>query len=697
MNWRYPLLSLMLATVATALPAQDVKTTPPPPAPTSTASVPAVQGSLEVQSASAWLAAPKTPEATASNEVATSANDPTTRPDFSAEDRALAEYTRGLVEGVLRRDQIAGMVVAVVDRDRVRLAEGYGYAVIDPERRADGDTTRFRIGSISKTFTYTAAMQLIEQGKLGLDDAVNDRLPPDLRVPDDGFAQPILIRHLLSHTAGFEDSALGHLFANDAANVLAPSDYLVKHRPKRVRAPGVQAVYSNYSVALLGAVIAQVSGESYIDYVEHHLTGPLGMRHATFREPLLADDPRRLDPAQAADIATGYARVNGKFEPGDFEFIAHGAAAGGMSATAADMARWMRVHLREGEVDGVRVLSADSARRMHDVLFRNSRDVPGITHGFLTLKFGPHQAWGHGGALLRFHSAMWLIPDAGIGVFVSANTDKARAPVADVARQLITHLLPDARDTPKPIALTPAQLAEYVGKYRSTRRAYSTVEKLFMASLDDDTVIAGDDGTLRIDTGQGFERYVPIGEDLFRNAENEYVLQFLRDERGQPTRFAYGIGIATFERLAWHEQLQALGLGLLLALLIAIARLWRGLRGARKGEDPRPGLSGVKLLSYLSAFAWLAAVVSLISAVVRAMNAGVGLLYIYPTSELVLATWLTAAAAIISAIEVLTLVMVWRGGWRAGSKWRYTFAVVVLAAVAALLWQWNLVLKPAAI
>src|SRR5690606_36509414 len=97
--------------------------------------------------------------------------------------------------------------------------------------------TLFRIASISKTFTYLLGLQLVDDGRLDLDTPVNDYLPDALKLPDEGWPT-VLVRHLFTHTAGFEDSAMGHLFVDRAERVLTTTEYLQRHRPKRVRAPG---------------------------------------------------------------------------------------------------------------------------------------------------------------------------------------------------------------------------------------------------------------------------------------------------------------------------------------------------------------------------------------------------------------------------------------------------------------------------
>src|SRR5215475_13481948 len=114
---------------------------------------------------------------------------------------------------------VAGVTVSVVKDGQLFFAKGYGYA--DPDKRipVDPDKTLFRPGSISKTFTWTAVMQLVEQGKLDLDVDVNTYLR-DFKLPAT-FAAPVTLRNLMTHTAGFEDGGAGYLF-KDTPNELVP-------------------------------------------------------------------------------------------------------------------------------------------------------------------------------------------------------------------------------------------------------------------------------------------------------------------------------------------------------------------------------------------------------------------------------------------------------------------------------------------
>src|SRR5690606_23499240 len=293
-------------------------------------------------------------------------------------------------------------------------------------------------------------------------------------------------------------------------------------------------------------------------------------------------------------IATGYRRVDGAYLAGEFEHIAHGAPAGSASASAADMARWMRLHLNDGMLDGVRLLSADTARRMREVLFANAEGVSGVAHGFLTEQVAGQFVYGHGGATLLFHTAMVLAPEQGVGVFVSANAAHARRPVREVARQLLLRLLPEPPPPPAAVALSPAELARYAGTYASNRRPYARVEKLLLGATGTIAVRAGEDGALRVDWGSETTRFLPTGPASFRSADDDQRLVFRTAADGEVTGFVADPGIAVMERLSplGRPGTLALLLGLvaMVSALRLLAPLLRRRRGGPTHAQRRPGL-----------------------------------------------------------------------------------------------------------
>ncbi|SVD70248.1 uncharacterized protein METZ01_LOCUS423102 [marine metagenome] len=170
---------------------------------------------------------------------------------------------------------IAGAVVAVVYQGEPLFKAGYGYADIDQRIPADAEISLFRIASITKTFVWTAIMQLHEQGKLDINDDVNDYLT-EFKVPDT-FPEPIRIRHLLTHTPGLEESALG-MSARNLEEMKPLAQYLQTNMPARVSPPGSHASYSNWGASLAGYIIEQISGQSWSDYVDANILTVLDMK-----------------------------------------------------------------------------------------------------------------------------------------------------------------------------------------------------------------------------------------------------------------------------------------------------------------------------------------------------------------------------------------------------------------------------------
>lgn len=594
---------------------------------------------------------------------------------------ALSAYIAGLAEATVAQEQIAGLVIAVVRGNVILHLSGHGLAQL-PDRAPDPWTTRFRVGSISKTVTYVALLRLLAQGKLDLDDPVNAHLPAQLQLPASAWAEPLRIRHLLSHTAGFEDSALGHLFVRDPALLLSPEDYLLQHRPARVRPPGSEAVYSNYGIALLGAVIAHISGRSYIEQVEATLLRPLGMRHASFREPLPEGHPAALSLPEREELAQGFRRIDGRFVPGEFEHLAHGSAAGGLSASAADMARWMSMLLGAGELDGVRVLDKAGARRLAEPLHRNAAGVAAIGHGFLTGQYGPAPAYGHGGATLMFHSQMELLPQQRLGVFISANSDNARVAVGRLSRLIVEHLHPELRPAPLAVPANTVDTRAWSGEYRSNRRNFSSAEKLFTSLGAGVRLQGAADGSLTLIRRSGASVFLPLGDGVFRESDGHTRLALLADGR-----FTADPGVAIFEPVRWWQSHGLLLLVLLGAAALSLARIGATLwRWWRYDWLPR-GLGGLR---FGVALLWLSALSALGLALADATAQGTQLVYTYPGVLFTGATRLLLVAALLTLAELGWTLYHWRqiDGWRVRALAGLSSFGLLLSVAA--LYEWRL-------
>src|SRR2546426_6138061 len=263
-------------------------------------------------------------------------------------------FLDGLVPLQLERDDIAGVAIAVVKDGKVLFAKGYGYSDVKKKTPVSAENTLFRPGSISKLFTWTAVMQLVEQGKLDLDRDVNDYL--DFKIPAT-YAQPITLRNIMTHTAGFSETAKD-LFIKDTSDLKPLRDYSIAHMPKRIFPPGVTPAYSNYATTLAGYIVQRTSGEPFSDYIDHHIFSPLGMIKTTFAQPL----PVNLK----ALMSSGYKVASGGAK--SFEVV-QAWPAGSVSTSAIDMTHFMIAHLQNGKYADAQILRPETAEQMHSRQF----------------------------------------------------------------------------------------------------------------------------------------------------------------------------------------------------------------------------------------------------------------------------------------------------------------------------------------
>jgi CubicO group peptidase (beta-lactamase class C family) len=613
-----------------------------------------------------------------------------------ADRAALVAFVYCVVEANRYNAYLAGVTLSIVKDGKIVLLKGYGLAGVDPERPVDPERSLFRIGSISKTFVWTALMQLEAQGRLSLDDPVNDHLPDDLEIPDDGFEEPIRVRHLMTHTPGFEDAALGHLIVRDEQKLWPLNDYLGRFRPRRVRPPGDFMAYSNYGAALAGAVVANVSGVEFETYVEENIFAPLGMSHSTFREPYgdaaPAGLPERMSEELERHVAQGLEWSEGAWQAQDYEFIVQQGPAGSMSSTALDMARYMLAHLNEGELDGARILDPKSAKRMHQLSFSNAEGMPGNAHGFWQYDLpGRPDSFGHDGATLHFLSNMVMVPELDLGVFVSANSSAgmdAYPFVNSLPHVIVGRYL--GRDTPtfEPPADFSERAEQYVGSYRTTRRSYTQLEKIISLGAVTD-VSATDDGHLLTTDAFATTRWVEVGPHLFREIEGEQFIAFREGGEGRITHLFHSYD--TSERIGFFEGIAWLGLILFLGVHAAIGMMtgaW--LRRGRVVEQSPLEKRADQLMGLLGAL-WLAFFAAVGVAVAGIVADDSTLLYEFPTPALSMTLTLLLICAPLTFVALASLIPVWRrGSWPVWRRIRHSLAALILTALVLPLNDWNL-------
>ena len=353
------------------------------------------------------------------NKAAPGRNVPTapSQPQGPTDPAELEAFLDELFGKEMEENHIAGAAVSVVKDGKLFFAKGYGYADLENGIPVDPEQTIFRIGSVGKLFTWTAVMQLVEQGKLDLDADINTYL--DFRIPDT-YPQPITLKHLMTHTSGFEDRLLESV-VSDANDLVPAREWLVSHMPARVRPPGDVAAYSNYNAMLAGYIVARVSGQPYDQYIQEHILNPLGMVHSTAQSP--------IPPDLRAHASVGYTYVDGAFQAFP-DYIGQPAAlpSGVHQASVTDMARFMIAHLQDGRysdanIAEARILKETTAQQMHSTLYTPDPRLLGTAYGFFDFSDNGQRTLGHSGYAPPMHSLLLLLPDQNLGVFVVYNSD----------------------------------------------------------------------------------------------------------------------------------------------------------------------------------------------------------------------------------------------------------------------------------
>ncbi|MGO1069943.1 serine hydrolase domain-containing protein [Lysobacter sp. CA199] len=611
-------------------------------------------------------------------------------PVVSAPD--LEAYADGLVPAALTRGGLAGAVAVVVKDGQMVLAKGYGYADREQRKPMDANRTLVRPGSISKLFTWTAVMQLVERGKLDLDADINTYL--DFRIPD-YHGQSLTMRHLMTHSGGFEESGK-YLFVENRARLMPLGAYLKTVQPRRIYAPGRVPAYSNYGVALAGYVVERVARVPFNDYVEANIFAPLGMRHSSFRQPL----PKGL----AADMALGYPLAGAP--PIGFELI-NAAPAGSLSATGADMARFMIAQLDLGRYGGNAIVQPYTAQAMQNTLVRPIAGLDAMTLGFFRRDTRGPVSIGHGGATEAFQSSLVLLPEHKLGVFVSVDgpARAGRALHRDLVNGLLRRYYPE-RGAPPPTVVTAYLHGRQVeGRYESSRQSSSNflaIARLFGSAtieLNEDETISV--STFRTPDGR-LKRWREIAPYLWREVDGESRLaakvidnQVIAVSSDDVPAALWLQPVPTWRSPAWMVPL----LYVALAVHVLALALWPVAALVRRQTQRRLRLDGrerdLRLLSFFGLignvllFALWLWILSRIEASPRALGGGLD-----PAIRMAQLLGLLSIAA--AAVTVLNARAAWKPPLQ---RLRRVCATAIAAACIAVVWlvfalktlQWSLV------
>lgn len=605
----------------------------------------------------------------------------------------LEAFVDGWVADALAREHVAGATVSVVQSGQVVLKKGYGFADLSPRRAVDPDKTLFRIGSISKTFTWILLMKEVEAGRIRLDRPINLYLPEKVRLP--GHARDVTVASLLNHTSGFEDRALGQLFENDPRRIRPLDLYLRQERPSRERRNGAISSYSNYGAALAGAAVAFVGRKTFERRVEDEIAVPLGMTSTTFREPrperrgLPAAMPERLRD----DVAIGYGWRDSGFVPDDYEYIGQIAPAGSASSTASDMSRYMLMLLNNGSWNGATVFGPRAARAFRSSMRMTPEGINGWAHGFMTFDLpGGYGGFGHLGDTLAFHSAMVLIPELNLGVFISTNGEAGGKVAAFLPSALVRQFYAPPGIFPRAGSRELAAAADvFGGDYLSTRRAYGGLEGFVGLMAGGSSVNVTPGGRLltsRMGETRAWVPEGPVSEGRFISATGDRRLAFHMVD-GAAVSFREDTNAETLQRTPFTQRRSTLatlaGLTAVTSVITLIGLMLRSRRELRQNQIQ----ARAALIQNIQAGLWLAAF-GLFGAWAGGVSNLAGIMYGWPGPLIVTASTCALVAAALSLLTIAAVPAIWQGGrrvdsWSATRKVFFTMTVLIYTAFSVLL------------
>jgi CubicO group peptidase (beta-lactamase class C family) len=523
----------------------------------------------------------------------------------------------------------------------------------------------------------------VEQGKLDLDAPISTYVD-QFDIPE-VFAVPLTLTHVMTHTPGFEDGAAGFLFADDPEDLVPLAESLAAHIPNQIWEPGTFSAYNNWSTALAGLAVANVSGMSFETYVAENIFAPLGMTQATFDEPL----PEHLAPY----MAQGYTVDNGGVEPMGFEFIKNFGPAGALSASAEDMARFIVAHVTDGGSGSARILAPETVAQMHTRLFAHDDRVAGMAHGFYEIRRNGVRFVGHGGDTIAFHSELLIHPETDFGFFVSFNTPEGAQARTAVVDAVLDFFYPGDRGaTParpdEPLEGSAERIAKVAGAYRLNRRAFTKLEGV-IGLAGDVTAVPGADGEIVV-PGEGLGgRFIEVAPYEFRLQGRQETLVFQTDESGAVQRALIGsLPIMVADKLSFWETAANHQLVIGLALISALFLLINAIRNRGQG-----GLTGLvligrfsQLIAAICLFAFLIGLVVVFGG--ADMNA---LIFDFPPPGTGLVLWFPVIMALATVLSLVALVPVWRS--EACNLWqrlRYSWVSLIFTLMVMVLAYWNL-------
>ena len=429
-----------------------------------------------------------------------------------------------LFQQELQEQRIPGAALIIVKDGNVLLKKGYGFSSLGEEiNYVNPDSTIFRIGSVTKSFTALALLQQIDQNRIRLQDDVNQYLN-SLKIPKQ-FNQPITPFHLLTHSAGL-DELRGRRVFNQAEQIGLAS--FLGTRLQQIRTPGQVTAYSTYGIALAGLLVEDLTKVSLESYMKTNIWAPLGMQMTSITLP----------EEHGPYTALGYETYNNINVPQPWEWY-HTFPASSINSTVTDMGKYMQMLLNGGQLNNKHILSEDLTKKMLTQQLAIHPQIDGFTFGLYERTWNGIPSINHGGEMLGYSSFMTLLPEENIGIFVVHHHEGTNLRYLAI-QTIIDALVPQNTEEAmaKKIKLA---IEKFTGSYRWLSNCQTCTGS---SSQQTWQLTAHKDGTL-----SGFNRtFYPIGPLLFKSTDGQRTMGFKTNKEGNIQYMSLG-NINVFEKV----------------------------------------------------------------------------------------------------------------------------------------------------
>ncbi len=429
-----------------------------------------------------------------------------------------------LITKTMESEHIPGASFIIVKDGKTLLKKGFGYTTLGKNAKpVNPDSTIFRIGSITKTFTITALLQLKDRNLIDIHKDVNQYLK-SVKVPAT-YSEPITASNLMTHSAGFDELRGRVVYEKDQQ---IPLETFLDGKLKRLRKPGIVSAYSTFGIALAGLLVEDISELSLEEYMKKNIWQPLGMSMTSIELP----------KNQENNLSIGYEYQSGINVPQPWEWY-HTFPASSINSTTADMGKYLQMHLNLGELSNVKILNTETALSMQTQQLSVNPEVYGFAYGFYEKNQFGLKAYNHGGDMLGYSSFITFVPEINLGIFVIHHHENTN--LRDkVVSQVLEHFGTKTVINPNHKRMN-NDISKFVGNYKWMSNCYtcpdSDQQPTYELTKNDDNTLSG--------FGRKFYQVEPL---LFKSYDGKRIMGFSQTESGKIKYMSLG-NVNAFEKV----------------------------------------------------------------------------------------------------------------------------------------------------